>query len=128
MRRKLFILLLCLSAMITLNVDSNAQSRLIHYWSFNTFIGVFHNPNFYGIPADYSIIDTSKAKVLYKLMPGVSLAYLGYIDFVASVLTDYDTVNARFSAPGGNGIRVRNPSDSAYLYIYMPTTNYQNIT
>ena len=94
----------------------------IHYWSFNSFSGAFHNPSIPLIKADYSQIDTNKATIEYKLVAGASSPYAGYIDHVAG-----DTTNARLLAIGGQALRVRNPSDSMELRFHIPTTGFQNI-
>jgi len=110
---------------------ANAQGTLIHYWNFNNFTSVYTYPTFPApIDADYSRIDTSKARFVYALFPGTSGTYHSastILDFVATVPTDYDTVNLRLGAVAGNGLRPRNPMDSVYLMFYIPTTNYQNI-
>jgi uncharacterized protein YjdB len=109
---------------------------LIHFWDFNTFAGAQHNPAFFPLPADYTIHDSTKAKILFGLFPGTSPANLTYFDNVVlnASAPDYDTVNQQWTSipalgvvPSGSGIRMRNPNDSTYLYIYMPTVNYKNI-
>ncbi len=104
-----------------------SPSKLIHFWSFNNSHVYMLNPNFFPVPADYSTIDTSKAKVLFGTIPGTSIYNPTYFDSVATALADGDTINSFFGVPGGNGIRMRNPNDSTQLFIYMPTTNYKNI-
>lgn len=122
------LVMLTLCAVLQLHGNNAvAQSRLIHYWNFNSFTGTFHSSWFPTIGADYSIIDTTRARVAYKWVSGTSATYSGYFDNVATVATDYDTVNLRLGATGGNGFRFRNPTDSARFYFYIPTTNYQNI-
>ncbi len=110
----------------------HAQGTLIHYWNFNNFTSVYTYPALPApIDADYSRIDTSKARFVYALFPGTSATYHSTVatilDFVATAPTDYDTVNLRQGALAGNGLRPRNPMDSVYLMFYIPTTNYQNI-
>lgn len=111
----------------TVEGDTIVPSKLIHFWHFNNFTGVYHNPHFYPVKADYSIIDTNKATVLFGTVPGTDTTNPTYFDFVTAATADYDTVNAWFSVPGGNGIRMRNPNDSSELWFYMPTTHYKNI-
>ena len=94
---------------------------LVHYWNFNNLATAYHNPSIPPLAADYSILDTNKAKMVYVLTAKNS-AYAGYIDNVAG-----DTMNARRGAPAGQGLRVRNPSDSMELRFYIPTKNYSNI-
>jgi heat shock protein HslJ len=97
-------------------------TKLIHYWHFNAFSGTYTNPDIPHIDADYSVLDTSKAQVVYQLDPGTSATYAGHIDQVTG-----DTLNARMGQAAGNGLRVRNPSDSMSLLLYIPTTHYKNI-
>jgi trimeric autotransporter adhesin len=110
---------------------AHAQSILIHYWNFNNFTTTYTYPTFPApIDADYSRIDTSKARIVYSLFPGTSATYHStatIMDPYTTATADYDTVNLRMSAPAGNSIRPRNPMDSVYLMFYIPTTNYQNI-
>ena len=101
--------------------NSRAQT-LIHYWSFNSLAAAYHNPNIPPIAADLSVIDTSKAKVVYTLIPGTSSTYAGFWDNNTG-----DTTNARNGFPAGNSLRFRNPSDSSELRIYSPSTNYKNL-
>ena len=101
---------------------SHAQSTLIHYWSFNGLTAAFHNPGIPPIQADFSVIDATKANVVYNLIPGTSANYAGFWDNNAG-----DTTNARNGFPAGNSLRFRNPSDSAEMRVYFPTTGYKNI-
>ena len=83
---------LCFIALITLLLlngsKANAQGTLIHYWNFNNFTSVYTYPTFPApIDADYSRIDTSKAKFVYALFPGTSSTYHNtatILDFVAT--------------------------------------------
>lgn len=116
-----------LGALILGATAAQAQTTtttLVHYWNFNGIIAAYHNPSIPAIHASYSTLDTNKANVVYKLAAGASQTYAGYIDNVAG-----DTLNARMGAAAGNGLRVRNPSDSMELRVYAPTTGYYgNIT
>ncbi len=121
--------ILSLAVVLCLAGQSKAQSILIHYWHFNNapISAVYHNPGIPAIKADYSRIDTNKALFVYNRIPAASSTYAGYEDFVATVSTDYDTLNLRMGATGGTAIRFRNPSDSSYLTFNIPTTHYKNI-
>ncbi len=126
--------LLTLACFILLAAQTHAQT-LIHYWHFNNFTGVYHNPGIPAIKADYSIIDTNKALFVYHLITGASSTYAGYEDFVnpvASGTPDFDSLNLRVingvPTPSGSAVRFRNPSDSAYITFNIPTTGYKNIT
>jgi trimeric autotransporter adhesin len=118
----LFLLCYC-----SVNTNVLAQSTLIHYWHFNNFSTAMYTPSIIGVAADYSLIDTSKAKILYAPMPGTSLSYSTYEDAYATAATDTDIYNLRLSQPAGNALRPRNPCDSMYLLFYIPTTHYRNI-
>ncbi len=118
-------LLLCV-LLLSMNA-ANAQSKLIHYWNFNTASFAYYTDTIHGIPADYSTIDVNKAQILYKEVSGTSASYSTYIDTVYAQVTDCDTINARMGATPGIGIRARNPSDSMELYFYIPTNHYKNI-
>jgi len=130
MKKGIFAVLLLLSSIFNY-IASNAQGTLIHYWHFNNFTTTYTYPTFpKPLAADYSRIDTSKAKIVFSLFPGTSSTYHStatILDAVTTVTSDYDTVNLRLSQPAGNGFRPRNPLDSVYLLFYIPTTNYQNI-
>jgi hypothetical protein len=114
--RKLFcVLLLCCFA-------AGARSQtLIHYWSFNSLNAAYHNPGIPPIQADFSVLDVTKANVVYVLT-ATNQNYIGFWDNVAG-----DTANARNGFPASNALRFRNPSDSAEMRVYSPTTNYSNI-
>lgn len=90
-------------------VDPNNQ--LIYYWNFNSLSGVIDE-----VSPDFSLI-TSDAKISY---PGDGD---GYMD---SFNPGY-TINARNSEIDGNGLRVRNPSNTRSLVFDLPTTGYKKI-
>ena len=108
---------------------------LVHFWDFNAFSGTYPNPSFPYINPDYTTLPTSNAYVHFGLFPGTSLSNPTYFDAVAvaSGSADYDTVNDYWPQvsstviPSANGIRMRNPDDSTYLYYYIPSTGYKNI-
>jgi hypothetical protein len=123
MRRKLLTLTAGIAAIFASSVNSNAQT-LIHYWHFNNFTSAYTWPSIASIGADFSLIDTNKARVVYEnYYPSVSASYPAKFDNVAG-----DVLNARMSMPAGNGIRTRNPTDSMQLLFYIPSTNYANLT
>jgi len=135
MKRKLLFTLVLISTFASIN--GFAQSKLIHYWHFNnaTTPGAMYTyttslgPMITGIAADYSLIDTSKAKIWYHLADAVNTNPLDstYIDFYAAAATENDTFNARMGAASGNAIKARNPSAKMELRFYMPTTGYKNL-
>jgi len=136
MRKNLLAALLVISAVFVLGNKSNAQGTLIHYWHFNNFVTTYSYA--YGtvfpigpIDADFSIHDTSKARIYETTFPGTSPGwhsiFTSYMDPDVTVPADADTVNLRMGQTGGTAIRPRNPNDSDYLLFYIPTVNYQNI-
>jgi hypothetical protein len=121
--RIIYVALLCLVANIT-----KAQSSLIHYWHFNNYaLGAQYTDTIHGVAADYSAIDTSKAKILYAEAPGTSATYSTHLDTVWTLATDFDTINLRMGDTAGAALRVRNPSDSMQLLFYIPTNGFKNI-
>ncbi|MFI5221442.1 MAG: T9SS type A sorting domain-containing protein, partial [Bacteroidia bacterium] len=102
--------------------------KLIHYWHFNNHSTGLLTPviansfGYYGIPADYSTLDTTKAAIFYRTLTGTSDNYQTYWDTTAGTYN-----NVRLGNPPGASLRVRNPSDSMQLLFYIPTTHYQNI-
>ncbi len=148
MKKQVLTILFCISAIIGLNTKSNAQSILIHYWNFNSFTWndtlpnatvapTVSDPTIHGLAADYSRIDTSKAKILYAKQAGVSSAWpeasylvgFTYIDPYIAGAADADNVNLQMgdTVSLSTTLRTRNPSDSMEVLFYIPTTNYQNI-
>src|ERR1019366_2252602 len=130
MKKNVLTILCCLCAMFIFKTQSNAQDSLIHYWHFNSFTVSMYTPTINAVPADYTLLPSANPRILYAPMPGVSSSYSTYCDNVALDATgpaDYDTVNERMGQPNGNGFRTRNPSDSMYLYYYIPTTGFRNI-
>ncbi len=123
MKKFLFAGAVSLSALFMMPASSQAQGTLIHYWNFNNFTSAVHLPDIASLGADFSVLDTAKARITYMPMPpGVSSSYTSYCDFVTG-----DTTNARMAAPAGNGFRARNPSDSMELLMYIPSTGYGNL-
>ncbi|MEI6506843.1 MAG: T9SS type A sorting domain-containing protein [Bacteroidota bacterium] len=114
--------------LITISQKSNAQQTLIHYWHFNNFTSTSSIPvnpsTLTPLLADSSIIRSDTAKVMYRVQPGTSSAYLTYWDMV----TPGDTTNARYGTLGGNGLRPRNPWDSMQLVWIIPSNGFKNLT
>src|ERR1022692_2646620 len=79
-----FALIAFFSVFQLMATDAKAQSRLIHYWNFNNYtnndtagaLGCTYplvTPNrIRPIAADYSVIDTAKAKFAFAKQSGVS--------------------------------------------------------
>lgn len=106
--------------------SSMAQSRLIHYWNFNNYNTRYNLPSIPGLKANFSTIDTNLAQVHYaKIVSSVTDS--AYIDPFTPATTDYDTINLRMGDTAGNALRLRNPSDSMSLVMYLPTYGYRNI-
>ena len=112
--------------MLAFQTRTSAQT-LIHYWNFNNYFHTDYTDTIHAIAADYSLHDTSLAKIIYAKQPGVSALYTTYCDSVTPVASDSDIYNAQFSAPAGLTFRARNPSDSMELLFYIPTLHYHNI-
>jgi|GEM_PF-801331 len=109
---------------------SGTTPALVHYWNFNNLTTAYHNPNIPALKADYSVLDTNITSLQYKLVPGTSSSYLGYVDNYPVLPTDLDTNNRAINGvatPSGNSYRFRNPVDSAYLVFYIPSINYKNL-
>lgn len=124
MKKKL-LQVLCFASPLLLSYNSRAQT-LIHYWHFNNDGSVSNAlPNIPPIDADYSVLDTSKARIYYQALPGTSASFASqgtYRDF-----NDVgDTMNAQLghaTDPNNYAIKLHNPSDSMELLIYIPTSN-----
>jgi len=128
MKKNLQKILFCFCILITALPESKAQQKLIHYWHFNNFnsgVTVPVNPSTLTVAnADYSSLDTTKARIYYRAIPGTSSSYLTYWDGA----TTGDTVNIRLGQTAGKYLRTRNPSDSMQLLFYIPSIHYKNIT
>ena len=125
MKKNVLITLCCISILLAANVPSGAQT-LIHYWHFNNYSqGAMYTPTISAIPADYTDLAGSNARILYKSNTGTTPTT--YIDSLQPAAADSDIYNARMGQPSGGAIRARNPSDSMKLYFYIPTTNFKNI-
>ena len=145
-----FVIIVLITASQLLPNSVNAQSRVIDYWSFNSFanndtIGQYAdtvgdgvncrfilNNRIRPVSADYSIINTATAQLWYQKSaftssswphPSYSICFT-FLDGGASAV---GTLNAQFGTPQGNYLRPRNPSDSMELRFYIPSTGYQNI-
>ena len=119
--------MICICAMLVFQAKGGAQT-LIHYWHFNNYSsGAMYTPTINGIAADFSIHDTSKAKIVYEKQPGISAVYSSYVDSLSAGASDNDTFNQHLSAVPGLMLRVRDPADSMQLLFYIPTVNYHNI-
>ena len=78
MKKSILTAIMSLLLLVNFCVKSNAQATLIHYWNFNTLTGAMHLDTIHGIDADYSTYDTSKAKILYAVVPGTSASYASF--------------------------------------------------
>lgn len=93
------------------NIIIDPNSELVYYWNFNTLSATVDQVN-----PDYALV-LSDAAITY---PGTGAGYMdsfnpGYL------------INARYNEPDGNGLRVRNPSDTRSLLFHLPTTGYKKI-
>lgn len=113
-----------------LGSNSNAQSQLMYYWSFNNWTPTVTAATpgltiYASVTPDYAGagLDTVHAKFVNRTIPGTSSAYATYCDN-----TTGDTTNARMGAVAGNCLKARNPNDSMELLIYAPTKGYKTLT
>lgn len=88
------------------------SSVLIHYWNFNAISGTVTS-----VSPDFTLLPTANPAITYE---GTSA---GYMD---SFSPGY-TTNAQNSDLAGSGLRARNPSDTRYLLLSIPTTGFQKI-
>ena len=91
-------------------VDPNLY--LFQYWNFNAVNGVLTS-----IAPDASLIAANTANITFA---GTGA---GYMDS----FTPSTALNAQNSDAAGNGLRLRNPSDSRSLLIAAPTTGFKNV-
>lgn len=99
-----------------------SANRTVHYWNFNSFTGSYNNPAIPPLVADLSADGGHIGSIVYVREPGTSNTYAGYIDNVPG-----DTVNAHLGSGAGQGLRVRNPTDSMELRFVIPTNGYKGI-
>jgi len=108
--------------------NGRAQSTLIHYWNFNNLPALLKRP-VPPIVADFTVLTPADSAYLeYYVLPGTSSGWAtgnnggGQIDQTGG--TDS---NARNGAVAGNGMRCRNPLDSAELRWHIPSTGFSNL-
>lgn len=109
---------------------SQAQSVLIHYWNFNNFTQAYYYPNISAIKANYSVIDTNKAEIMYQPQNGWNPTTYDGVTYIDSYLpsdTAAESQNLRNGDSTGLTARVANPSDSMELLFYIPSTGYNNL-
>ncbi len=123
-------------ALIRDSISTSAAPTVIHYWDFNNTppsggaggdsLGTATFP----LPAEYSLLSKQNPQIIYThpsadgILDNVSPSptYCFYNDLP---LLGNDSGGA---ATGNLGVRARNPSQGAYMYLYLPTTGYSNIT
>ncbi len=98
-----------------------ANNLIVDYWAFNTFSGAYYTPNVPNLTADFTAPGTPQGYIQY--VNSAKTPKWSYIDNVAG-----DTVDAHCGAWPGNGLRVRNPTDSMELHFVIPTTGFKGIT
>ncbi len=137
---------------------SGAQPRkLIHFWDFNSTTpltgvgdaggnGDSLGNSKHGLPVQYTTLPLSGAKIVY-VRPATKQGVATKVDSVldndisGSFYYDFSSVNypyfktsdssaaaAACSCNGNLSIRARNPSLNSYLYMYVPTTGYMNVS
>lgn len=95
-------------------VFEGCDQELLHYWHFNDLA----NGEISSVNADSSII--SGAVITYEGSGN------GYMDRTNG--SEGSDINTQNNTPSGRALRVRNPSDTRYLLLKIPTTNYSEIT
>jgi hypothetical protein len=100
-----------------------ANNLIVQYWAFNTLNTTYKAPNVPNLPADFAAPGTPQGYIQYVLLHNPSKSWAGYIDNVPG-----DTVDAHLGAWPGNGLRVRNPTDSMELHFVIPTKGFKGIT
>jgi len=117
-------------------VQTNAQMKLIHFWDFNTTVagdslGNSTNP----LLPSYTRLSTHNPKIVYSRPYSLNMRNDSIVDNGAggSFYYDYSSVNYNYfnssdSSTANNYLKVRNPSAGAYLFFYIPTLTYKNIT
>ena len=128
--KRIFIAAFLSFTLLSFSSSSKAQQTLLHYWSFNKITARVNIPA-PPIKSDYSYIDTNIAVIQYDTLPGTPKAYVDSINTNKSSNGAYDNVAgdatyAQLGFPAGNALRVRNPSWSSQLRVYIPTTFYSN--
>ncbi len=88
------------------------EPQLLHYWHFNDLVNSVVVTD---VLANYTIL--GDAIITY---PGAGAGFMDGVD-------DGTTINARGVVTAGNGLRVRNPSNTRELRLTLPTTGYENI-
>src|ERR1017187_763238 len=129
MKKSTPIIFIALS-LVLISSTSKAQQTLLHYWSFNKITARVNIPA-PAIKSDYSYVDTNIAVIQYDTLPGTPKAYVDSINTNKSSNGAYDNVAgdatyAQLGFPAGNALRVRNPSWSSQLRVYVPTPFYSN--
>jgi hypothetical protein len=84
---------------------------VLHYWHFNDLQDEIIGE----VPADFTITGTPK------------ILYLGYGGGYMDRVNDGTTENSVFDTDAGYALRVRNPSNLRDLYLFLPTTGYEEI-
>jgi hypothetical protein len=108
MRNKLYLFYALLLILLT---NAVSAQKLIHYWHFNNLAsGTLTTVN-----PDSSLV--SGANITY---PGTGAGYLDNVNPGSSE-------NTRYSTAVGLGLRPRNPSDTRYFLMAVPTTGFEKI-
>ena len=108
MRQKLHLLLFFF---LTLLVGNVSAQKIIHYWHFNNLA----SGTLTSVSPDSTLV--TGASITY---PGTGA---GYMDNVSPGSSE----NTRYSTSVGLGLRPRNPSNTRYFTMAMPTTGYEKI-
>ncbi|GAO30623.1 hypothetical protein JCM15548_12911 [Geofilum rubicundum JCM 15548] len=93
-------------------VFNATEYHLIHYWHFNNLPEGLLAP----LQADYTQMETQ-----------VSISYPGTGDGYMDRVDDGSAINARNNFEAVRALRVRNPSDTRHLELFIPTAGYEDI-
>lgn len=121
------------------SINGYGLSAVIHYWDFNNTLpagggggdslGNPTNP----LIAPYTQLPNTPGQIAYIRTHGDSILDNGTQGAAVNDLNSIAAINSVLgndsngSAAGNLFIRSRNPDANAYMYLYLPTTGYQNI-
>jgi len=125
------------------SINGYGIAKVIHYWDFNNTLpaggggGDSLGTVTYPLNAPFTLIPAGNPRIVYthpsaiQTNPLVCTVVDGILDNVSPgagvndlPLLGNDTANL---ATNNLGVRARNPSENAYMYLYIPTTGYQDI-
>lgn len=121
------------------SINGHGLAEVIHYWDFNNTLPVggaggdslatISNP----LIAPYTQLANTPGKLVYIRTHGDSILDNGTQGAAVNDLNSLAAINnvlgndSNGSAAGNLYVRSRNPDVNAYMYLYLPTTGYQDI-